>query len=182
MLRRQVKGEEVVDDYRTTGLTLRRHPLAILRPVLDRLGLGDTRQLSHLQPGARVRVPGIVLMRQRPGTSKGVVFMTVEDGFGVANLVVFAAVAERDRRAMLASRFLVAEGRVERQTEAVEVPSNHLMVQRLKDQTELLDGLSEQDVAGKWAERSLGRADEVRSPDPDSRRPSAAVPPSRDFR
>ena len=97
--RRQGEGEEVVDDYRATGLTLGRHPMAILRPVLDRLGLGDTRQLGSLRPGARIRLPGIVLLRQRPGTSKGVVFLTVEDEFGMGNLVVFASIAERDRPA-----------------------------------------------------------------------------------
>ncbi|WP_245615457.1 hypothetical protein [Muricoccus aerilatus] len=168
-----------MDDYRATGLTLGRHPMAILRPVLDRLGLGDTRQLGRFRPGARIRLPGIVLMRQRPGTSKGVVFLTVEDEFGVGNLVVFAAIAERDRQALLSARLMLAEGKVERVTEHVEVPVNHLIVARLIDRSDLLDGLSQAESGGEWAERSLGGADEVRRPEPGSRRP--VLPKSRDF-
>lgn len=179
VLLRQGEGEEVVDDYRATGLTLGRHPMAILRPSLDRLGLSDTRQLGSLRPGTRIRLPGIVLMRQRPGTSKGVVFLTVEDEFGVGNLVVFAAIAERDRQALLSARLLLAEGKVERVSEHVEVPVNHLIVARLIDRSDLLDGLSQAGSGGEWAERSLGRADEVRRPEPGSRRP--VLPRSRDF-
>ena len=178
-LPRQGEGEEVVDDYRATGLTLGRHPMAILRPTLDRLGLGDTRQLGSLRPGARIRLAGIVLMRQRPGTSKGVVFLTVEDEHGVGNLVVFAAVADRDRQALLSARLLVTEGKVERVTEHVEVPVNHLIIQRLIDRSDLLDGLSQAESGGEWAARALGRADEVRRPEPGSRR--SALPKSRDF-
>ena len=70
-----------VEDYTATGLTLRQHPLALLRPTLDGLGLDDTRRLSAARLGSRVRLPGLVLMRQRPGTAKGVVFVTVEDEF-----------------------------------------------------------------------------------------------------
>jgi error-prone DNA polymerase len=182
-LPQQGEGESVVDDYHATGLTLRRHPLAILRPALDRLRLDDTRALASLRHGAKIRLPGIVLIRQRPGTSKGVIFVTVEDEFGTGNLVVFAKVAEEHRRALVGARLLLAEGRVERLEEAVEVAVNHLIVTRLEDRTELLDRLSLVDRGGDWAERSLGRADEVRRPDPGSRRPTATeLPPSRDFR
>jgi error-prone DNA polymerase len=182
-LPQQGEGESVVDDYHATGLTLRRHPLAILRPALDRLRLDDTRALASLRHGAKIRLPGVVLIRQRPGTSKGVIFVTVEDEFGTGNLVVFAKVAEEHRRALVGARLLLAEGRVERLDEAVEVAVNHLIVTRLEDRTELLDRLSLVDQGGDWAERSLGRADEVRRPDPGSRRPTATeLPPSRDFR
>ena len=175
----QGEGEGVVDDYRATGLTLGRHPMAILRPTLDRLGLGDTRQLGSFRPGARIHLPGIVLMRQRPGTSKGVVFLTVEDEHGVGNLVVFAAVAERDRQTLLSARLMVAEGKVERVTEHVEVPVNHLIVARLVDRSDLLDGLSQAEQGGEWAERTLSRADEVRRPEPGSRR--SVLPNSRGY-
>jgi error-prone DNA polymerase len=182
-LPQQGEGESVVDDYHATGLTLRRHPLAILRPALDRLRLDDTRALASLRHGAKIRLPGIVLIRQRPGTSKGVIFVTVEDEFGTGNLVVFAKVAEEHRRALVGARLLLAEGRVERLDEAVEVTVNHLIVTRLEDRTKLLERLSLVDQGGDWAERSLGRADEVRRPDPGSRRPTATeLPPSRDFR
>jgi error-prone DNA polymerase len=179
----QGEGEHVVKDYRSTGLTLGRHPMALLRPVLDRLGLDDTRKLNTLRHGARTRLPGIVLMRQRPGSSKGVNFITVEDEHGVGNLVILARVAEENRRALVGARLLVAEGRVERLEEHVEVPVNHLIVSRLEDRSDLLDNLSLADQGGEWAERILGRADEVRRPEPGSRRePPTKLPPSRDFR
>ena len=172
-----------MDDYRATELTLRRHPLTILRPALERLRMDDTRALATLRHGQRIRLPGIVFIRQRPGTSKGVIFITVEDEHGVGNLVVFSRVAEENRRALVGARLLIAEGRVERLDEMVEVAVNHLIVTRLEDRTDLLDRLSVAAQGGEWAERSLGRADEVRRPDPGSRRPTATkIPPSRDFR
>ena len=135
-------GEEVVEDYTATGLTLRQHPLALLRPALAGLGLHDTRRLSEARRGSWVRLPGLVLMRQRPGTAKGVVFVTVEDELGSANLVVYADVGMRDRAALIGARLLVAEGRVERETERAEVPITHLICRRLFDRSDLLDGLS----------------------------------------
>ena len=121
-------------------------------------------------------------MRQRPGTAKGVVFVTVEDEFGTANLVVYADVGARDRKALVAARLLVAEGRVERETERAEVPITHLICRRLVDRSDLLDGMSSVDGGG-WAERALGRADEVRRPEPGSQRPSSAkLLKNRDFR
>ncbi|WP_159348602.1 error-prone DNA polymerase [Roseomonas harenae] len=182
-LPQQREGEHVVEDYRSTGLTLGRHPLALLRPVLDRLGLDDTRSLTTLRHGARIRLPGIVLMRQRPGSSKGVIFMTVEDEHGVGNLVIFAKVAEANRRALVGARLIVADGRVERLEEHVEVPVNHVIVEKLEDRSDLLDNLSLADQGGEWAERIRGRADEVRRPEPGSRRqPPTKLPPSRNFR
>ena len=179
-------GEEVVEDYTATGLTLRPHPLALLRPALHALGLHDTRRLGAARSGSSIRLPGLVLMRQRPGTAKGVVFVTVEDEFGSGNLVVFAAVGERDRAALVGARLLVAEGRIERETERAEVPITHLICRRLVDRSDLPDGLSSIDGGGDaaWAGRALGRADEVRRPEPGSGRPQppAKLPRSRDFR
>jgi error-prone DNA polymerase len=177
----------VVEDYTATGLTLRAHPLALLRPVLDDLGLTKTRHLNSARPGSWVRLPGLVLMRQRPGTAKGIVFLTVEDEFGSANLVVYPDVGARDRTALIGARLLVAEGRVERETEHAEVPIIHLICRRLTDRSDLLDGLLVADRGdgdgGAWGDRVLGRADEVRRPEPGS---AAAAPPrlprSRDFR
>ena len=95
------EAEAVVADYGAIGLTLGRHPLALLRPALDRLGMGDTRQLGRLRAGSSIRLPGLVLMRQRPGSAKGIVFMTVEDEYGVGNLVVYTDVSTRDRAALV---------------------------------------------------------------------------------
>jgi error-prone DNA polymerase len=181
----QHEGEAVVEDYTATGLTLRSHPLALLRPALDGLGLADTRHLNSARPGSWVHLPGLVLMRQRPGTAKGIVFVTVEDEFGSANLVVYSDVGARDRAALIGARLLVAEGRVERETEHAEVPIVHLICRRLVDRSDLLDRLlaAEGSDSDAWGKRALGRADEVCKPDPAS---AAAAPPrlprSRDFR
>jgi len=108
-------------------------------------------------------------MRRRPGIAKGVVF------------VVYADIAARDRRALVGARLLVGDGPVERETERAEVPITHLIVRRLVDRSDLLDGLSAIDGDAEWAERVLGRAEEVRRPEPGLQRP-ARLPRSRDFR
>ncbi|WP_372617895.1 error-prone DNA polymerase [Falsiroseomonas sp.] len=184
----ETAGEETVLDYAATGLSLRRHPLALLRPRLRELGGVDTRALDAARQGRWVRVPGLVLVRQRPGSAKGVVFFTVEDEFGTANLVLYPDIVTRDRAAVIGARLVLAEGRVERM-ETSEVPIIHLVVRRLHDWSKLLDGLHALEDAN-W-DRVLANADEVRSPnlhdprDPTVRagkKSAAAMPPSRDFR
>jgi error-prone DNA polymerase len=85
----QSEGETAIEDYRSIGLSLGRHLLALLRPALDRLGLGDTPQLGRLRAGSWIRLPGLVLMRQRPGSAKGIGFLTIENEHEVGNLVVY---------------------------------------------------------------------------------------------
>jgi error-prone DNA polymerase len=106
----EAAGQSVVMDYTATGLTLHQHPLVLLRLTLTKLGYHDTRRLNTARRGTSIRLPGIVLMRQRPGTANGVVFVTFEDEFGIANLVVFTNVGERDRSALIGSRLMLAEG------------------------------------------------------------------------
>ncbi|MBW6401587.1 error-prone DNA polymerase [Roseomonas sp. HJA6] len=178
-LPRMTAGEQTVLDYAGTGLTLRAHPLALLRPRLDALGLADTRALGTAPQGRRLRLPGLVLVRQRPGSAKGVVFFTVEDEFGTANLVLYPDIAERFRAAVVASRLVVAEGRVERH-DASEVPIIHLLVARLTDRSDLLSDLHTLEHT-PW-DAALARADEVRRPDSrENARPPMRLPPSRDF-
>jgi error-prone DNA polymerase len=186
----ETAGEQTVLDYAATGLSLRRHPLALLRPVLKERGAADTRMLNAARQGRWIRLAGLVLVRQRPGSAKGVVFFTVEDEFGTGNLVLYPDVVQRDRAAVIGARLVLAEGRVERMEQA-EVPIIHLVVRTLHDWSGLLDGLHRlEDPALPW-NRVLANADEVRSPnlhdprDPAIRaakRGSAAMPPSRDFR
>ena len=135
-------GERAVLDYGATGLTLRdgHHPMALLRPALDAEGLADTRALRAARRGAAIRLPGLVLVRQRPGSSKGVVFLTVEDEHGIANLVLYPGVVEACRAAVVGARLAVAEGHLEREDRAA-VPILHLVVRRLSDRSDLLDGL-----------------------------------------
>jgi error-prone DNA polymerase len=172
------EAEAAVEDYRALGLTLGRHPMAILRPTLDRERLHDTRALATLRSGSWVRLPGMVLMRQRPGSAKGIVFLTVEDEWGVGNLVIYPDVASRDRAALVAGRLLLAEGRVEREATSTEVPVIHLIVRRLLNRSDLLDALASGDPC--WADHVLGRADEVRKPD--MPRAPTRLARSRDFR
>ncbi|MFC3126419.1 error-prone DNA polymerase [Pseudoroseomonas globiformis] len=176
----EAEGEAVANDYARTGLTLRRHPMALLRPALSRLGLQDTRDVRNARPGALLRLPGIVLMRQRPGTAKGVVFLTIEDEFGEANIVVYSAIGARDRAALVGARLLIAEGRIKREADPrmTQVPITHLIARRLTDRSDLLAGMAQGDVDA-IARRSLGPADEVRRPGPV---PLVSLPPSRDFR
>ncbi|MFT8246378.1 error-prone DNA polymerase [Roseomonas sp. BN140053] len=177
------EGEAVVEDYRALGLTLRGHPLALLRPELDALGYADTTRLREARSGALLQVPGLVLMRQRPGTAKGIVFITCEDEHGQANLVVYPDIGERDRAALIGARLLLAEGRVEREDRHAEVPIVHLIARRLRDCSHLLDGLGRVVAPGPALDRALGHADEVRRPEPGSRQPARVqLPPSRDFR
>ena len=120
-----------------------------------------------------------MLVRQRPGSAKGVVFFTVEDEHGIANLVMYPDIAERFRAAVVAARLIVAEGRVERH-EASEVPIIHLLVARVEDRSNLLDGLHLMEEA-RW-EATMARADEVRRPNPrDDPRARVRLPASRDF-
>ena len=130
-------GEHVVEDYASLGLSLKRHPLALLRPDLDRRGIVPAARLKHMIAGKTLRVAGLVLVRQRPGSASGVVFITLEDETSIANLVVWPPVFERFRRAVMTSGMLEAEGKLQREGEVI-----HLVVDRLVDLTPMLRGLA----------------------------------------
>jgi error-prone DNA polymerase len=130
------EGEDVVADYASLGLTLGRHPLALLRPRLSSLGLMPATALHGREHGSRVRAAGLVTCRQRPDTASGVIFVTLEDETGCVNVVVWRDVAERQRRALLGARLLAVEGRIERDGEVV-----HLIARRLEDRSALLGRL-----------------------------------------
>jgi error-prone DNA polymerase len=173
----ETRGEETVLDYGAIGLTLRAHPLALLRDQLVGLGLRDSRAVAAARQGQRIRTAGLVLVRQRPGTAKGVVFFTLEDEFGTVNLVLHAQAVAANRSPVVAARLLLAEGRVERHEEGA-VPIVHLVGQRLEDRSDLLDGL--QLLGGMRL--PLARADEIaRGTDhrPDPR--AVRIPGSRDW-
>jgi error-prone DNA polymerase len=134
------EGEEVVFDYASTGLTLRRHPLALLRPLLRKRQLQSAQELRNLPNGRWVRCCGIVTMRQRPGTAKGVIFVSLEDETGSIQVVVWNKVSERQRNELLRSKLLAVHGRWQREGEG-EVCS--LVASRLEDLTPLLGRLAE---------------------------------------
>lgn len=129
----------VMEDYASTGLSLKAHPVAFIRDTLDALGAIPASDLRHerLCPQGRpVSVGGLVLMRQRPGTASGVVFVTLEDETGIVNLILWRDVFERYRRVARLSRVMLAHGHVERQGEVV-----HLHVHRLESLDDRLDTL-----------------------------------------
>ena len=107
-------GEHVVEDYRTLGLSLKAHPMALLREEIAARGAIRAEKLTPIPNGRRVRVSGLVLVRQRPGTASGVIFMTLEDESGIANVVVWPKVFEQFRREVLAGRFVAVDGPVQR--------------------------------------------------------------------
>ncbi len=131
------EGESLVDDYRSLGFTLGRHPLALLRPRLAKMRCVSAEELRRLPHGRRARAAGLVTGRQRPDTASGVVFVTLEDETGMVNVVVWRDLAESQRRELLGSSLMGVSGVVERQGEVV-----HLVARRLADHSRLLGRLS----------------------------------------
>lgn len=130
-------GQELALDYATTGTTLGRHPLSMIRRALTARRCKRSSELEQTPHGRQVRVAGLVTLRQRPQTASGVTFMSLEDEDGTTNVVVWRQVAERQRRVFLESRLLVVDGRLERQ-DGVQ----HLIAERLHDASELLGTLA----------------------------------------
>ena len=130
------EGEDIVADYASLGLTLGRHPLALLRERLQRLQLMPAEALRERPHGSLARAAGLVTCRQRPDTASGVVFVTLEDETGTVNVVVWRDLVERQRRELLGARLLGVEGAIERDGEVV-----HLIARRLTDHSRLLGSL-----------------------------------------
>ncbi len=130
------EGEDVMLDYSTLGLTLRRHPLALLRPMLAGRRLSTSDAVRAARNGQVIRACGIVTCRQRPSTASGVVFVTLEDETGHINVVVWPTIVEKQRRELLGSRLMTVYGHVQREGEVV-----HLVAGRLVDDTRLLGRL-----------------------------------------
>lgn len=138
------EGEEILFDYAATGFTLRRHPLALLRPRLDRWRLRTTLQLQSAGDGDRVRACGIVTVRQRPGSAKGTMFVTLEDETGSVNVIVWPALVETWRAPLLRARLLAVEGVWQSITPAgSQTTVRHLVAQRFRDLTDLLGRMAQ---------------------------------------
>jgi error-prone DNA polymerase len=131
------EGEDIVADYRSLGLTLARHPLALLRPGLEAGGWVTASAVAELPDGAAVTTGGIVVTRQRPGAAGGVIFVTLEDETGYVNLVIWSRIADAHRRALLGARLLGVTGRLQREGEV-----RHVVVERLEDRSRLLGSLA----------------------------------------
>ena len=174
-------SEHVVIDYQVLRLSLKAHPMSFLRDHFTRGGIVPTQTLQTMKNGAPVAVAGVVLVRQRPGTASGVVFMTVEDETGIANAVIWPKVFARYRKAVMASRLVLLRGRIQSDNRVI-----HVVVDRLEDCSHYLGHLSE-DMQNLGP--PLARADEVKRPGPDPVQPNLRrhprdariIPKSRDF-
>ena len=129
--------EHVVADYQTLRLSLKAHPMSFLRASMTRQGYSSANDLKHMRNGQRISMAGIVLIRQRPGTAKGVCFITIEDEIGVANLVVWSKVMATYRKVVMRARVIDVRGVVQREGDVIHIIVNHLV-----DRTDALDRLS----------------------------------------
>jgi len=156
--------EQVVADYQTIRLSIKAHPMAFLRKSLTKQGYIPAEALKSARPWQRVKMAGLVLVRQRPGTAKGVCFITLEDETGVANLVVWPKVMEQYRKTVMQSRLLVIHGHVQRDVEII-----HIIAEHLEDRTDALMRLAPDGA------RQAG------APSPSHPRNVKLIPASRDF-
>ena len=169
-------AEHVISDYQTVRLSLKAHPMHFLRGHYEAQGFVTAEQLKSLKDDKRLAIAGVVLIRQRPGTSKGVVFITIEDETGVANLVVWPDAFERQRRIVMGARLMAVRGMVQRDEESGVI---HVVAGRLEDHTGMLSRLSDDGLSSNLEKRdsvgSWGR--------PQSRHPRDVeiIPKSRDF-
>jgi len=150
-------SEQVVQDYATTGLSIKGHPLTFIRHTLDLLRIVPAKEVNQTENKTMIKTAGLILIRQRPGTAKGVCFITLEDETGTTNLVVFPKIFDQYRKEILRARLLMVEGVVER-TEVT-----HIIVRRIFDVTKLMGDLTavrneQQPVL------TLSRADEKAAP------------------
>jgi error-prone DNA polymerase len=165
-------GRQVVEDYRSTGLSLRRHPVSFLRHDLAERRIVRCTELVMIRDGARVEVAGIILVRQRPGSARGVLFVTIEDETGHANLILWPSVFEAQRSLVLSASMIACRGKLQRAGEVT-----HVIAEHLTDLSGLLRDVGQRDEAFSVP---YGRGDEVRSGSaPDSRKKK--IPGRRDI-
>jgi error-prone DNA polymerase len=150
-------GAHVVEDYRRLSLSLKAHPASFMRARLTARAILPSDKLRSVKNGERVTVAGLVLVRQRPGTAKGVIFMTLEDEAGVANIIVWPKVFERLRAIVLGARFVAVTGKLQSEQGVI-----HIVAERMNDLTPMLGLLSE---AGETI-GALARADEAHRTEP----------------
>lgn len=169
-------SEHVVADYQTLRLSLKGHPMMFLRDLYESEGTLPCATIRDLADGRRVRAAGVVLIRQKPGSAKGVVFMTIEDETGIANLVVWPSLLERFRKVVMGARLVAVEARAQRSEEGLV----HLVIEEIEDRSDDLLLLSQETMP-----LVLAHADEVKRPVPEGRarhpRNARVLPKSRDF-
>ncbi len=178
------EGEEVAQDYAALRLSLKAHPLSFFRAELTEQGVICAGDLGDIKDGRWVTLAGLVLVRQRPGSASGVIFATLEDETGVANVIVWPKTFERHRKTVMAAKLIRVTGRLQKEGQVI-----HIVSHRLSDETWRLSALAE----GQDFDESLAHADEVNRPQADPRtvalyrrvqrgeRLAEIMPNSRDF-
>jgi error-prone DNA polymerase len=176
--------EQVVADYQTIRLSLKGHPMEFLRPMFTQENVIACTDVSHANDKKRVRCAGVVLVRQRPGSANGVVFMTLEDETGIANIVVWPQVMARFRKEVMGARLILVEGYIQSSPEQV----THLVAERLFDRSRDLvnlanDALNRRQVLPYGMALNDDRRDHPDHPAQKIRHPRNVriLPPSRDF-
>ncbi|MFW2231656.1 DNA polymerase III subunit alpha [Rhizobium leguminosarum] len=175
-LRQMTDGHNVIADYSHTGLTLREHPLAFLRKDLQKKNIVTCSEAMNARDGRWLMTAGLVLVRQKPGSAKGVMFITIEDETGAANLVVWPSLFEKRRRVVLGSSMMAINGKIQREGDVV-----HLVAQQLFDLSGDLSGLADRDIDFRLP---TGRGDEFAHGSPgssDSRDRPKPLPEPRDI-
>jgi len=155
-------AEHVINDYQTMRLSLKAHPMSFFRSELKKRRVQSCRDLKAFKHGRRASVVGAVLIRQRPGTAKGVVFMTIEDETGVANIVVWPKVLEKYRKVIMTARLIEVHGVIQKHEDIIHLVAAHLI--------ERNDWLTTLSARGGALPVTLANADEVRRPEPGSAR------------
>jgi error-prone DNA polymerase len=159
-LRPMTEGREVVEDYRTLQLSLRAHPLSFLRDELDAMGIVRCADLLHIRDGRNIEVAGVILVRQRPGSAKGVLFVTIEDETGIANGILWPDRFDIYRRPVMSASMIAMRGRLQKEGEVI-----HIICDRIIDHDAMLRTIAQTEVS-----IAPGRGDGARNGGgPDSR-------------
>ena len=166
LLRPMTEGREVVEDYRTLQLSLRAHPLSFLREELERQGIVRCADLANIRDGRNIEVAGVILVRQRPGSAKGVLFVTIEDETGIANGILWPDRFDIYRRPVMSASMIAMRGRLQKEGEVI-----HIICNRIVDHDALL-----RSVGRSTLSIAPGRGDGARNGGgPDSREPALRV-------
>jgi error-prone DNA polymerase len=139
-LAQMTAGRQVVEDYHSTGLSLRRHPVSFLRQDLQARRIVRCADLATTRDGKRLEVAGIILVRQRPGSARGVLFVTIEDETGHANLILWPSVFDRQRRLVLSASMIACRGKLQKEGEVI-----HVIADQLTDLSDLLRSVEHRD-------------------------------------
>ena len=170
-------GEHVIEDYTSLRLSLKAHPLALLREPLRHRRLVTARDLWSIPPGSRVAIAGLVIVRQRPGSAKGVIFATLEDETGFANIIVWPKIFEQFRPIIMRTRLLEASGRLQREGRVIHLVADHL-TDLTPELARLRHATSDSKSFTRILDQAMSPADEFKRAVPDAR---DAMPKGRNF-